>query len=191
MHASTLEHMARAGYTQHIVDWFFRDNKFFHSYQQHNWQRTDAITLLGIGASAYSYVDGLQYYNVNDIGEYCRRVNEHRLPIERGEDLPTVEEQMRRALMLGLKFVIDRVEWRNLYGCDVVNTFFDEMALLRKLHLISINDSFVQLTDNGSLFADEIGQLFYSATIRHRMNLVQPTRRSTTLPHINPFQRTA
>jgi len=54
MHAMNFEKMeGELGYTQNPVDWFIRDSSFFHTYQDHNWRKTDEVQLLGIGPSAY------------------------------------------------------------------------------------------------------------------------------------------
>jgi oxygen-independent coproporphyrinogen III oxidase len=187
MHISTIEHAARSGFNQYIVDWFFRDERFFHKYQMHNWQTTDTTSLLGVGPSAYSYVDGVQYYNVNDLGEYVLRINESKSPIEKGEVLTSEVERVRRALMLGLKCSISRSYFRDVYGFDVVECFDEEMRLLAHLELIEIDSEVVRLTKAGTLFADEIGQLFYSASIRERMDAVKKTIVSTTVRKKNPF----
>jgi oxygen-independent coproporphyrinogen III oxidase len=191
MHISTLECTARCGFNQYIVDWFFRDERFFHRYQMHNWQTTDTTSLLGIGPSAYSYVDGVQYYNVNDLGEYVLRMTESKSPIEKGEILTSEVERVRRALMLGLKCNISRSYFRDVYGFDVVECFDEEMRLLSDLELIEIDSELVRLTKAGTLFADEIGQLFYSSSIRGRMEAVKKTIVSTTVKKKNPFSSIA
>jgi oxygen-independent coproporphyrinogen-3 oxidase len=187
MHISTLEHTERHGFNQYIVDWFFRDERFFHRYQMHNWQTTDTTPLLGIGPSAYSYVNGIQYYNVNDLGEYVLRIKEAKPPIERGEILTDEVERMRRALMLGLKCGISRPHFRYVYGFDAVECFDDEMRLLSNLKLIEIDSEMLRFTKSGTLFADEIGQLFYSSSIRERMDAIKKTIVSTTFKKKNPF----
>lgn len=186
MHASTLELMRRAGYSQSIVDWFFADPNQSHRYQMHNWLMTDAVALMGLGPSAYSYIDGLQYYNVNDLDEYIARVENDASPIHRGENLTGLEERIRRSLMLGIKCGIDQSYCRDTFGIDVEQMFAAEFELLHELGLISISAGRIELTPAGSLFADEIGQMFYSANIRERMKTIKSTVISTTLPHKNP-----
>lgn len=186
MHIMTMEAMADWGYEQETVDWFVRDSSFYHTYQKYNWQRTDEVELLGVGASAYSYMNGTQYYNINDIERYETALRERRLPIWKGERLPTVTERMRRSLMLGLKSSILRERFRRTYGVDVVDAFQDEWDQLDALDLVDIDEDHVSLSYAGKLFADEVGRFFYSSEIRARMELVDPALISTTLQRYNP-----
>ena len=185
MHIMSFEKMeGQLGYTQSPVDWFIRDPSFFHTYQDYNWRRSDETPLLGVGASAYSAIDGWQYYNVNDTGRYQAALSEARLPIWRGEHLPP-EERMRRTVMLGIKMGIDRSVFRTTYGVDVVDAFESMWWRLSDLGLVVVTDQMVDLTYTGKLFADEVGQVFYSAAMKKRMEAVDPHLISTTWPQFN------
>jgi oxygen-independent coproporphyrinogen-3 oxidase len=185
MHIMTVESLTDRGYSQPIVDWFVADDKYYHRYQEHNWQALDDVELLGVGASAYSYLNGYQYYNVNDIAKYMHVVESGEMPFWRGEHLDSVDEQMRRTLMLGLKAGIDRARFSKQHGVDVVEAFPDEWTRLAALGLVTIAPDSVALSYSGRLFADEIGQLFYSPQMRRRMESIDPLRISTTLPRLN------
>lgn len=186
MHAMNFEKMEKElNYVQKPVDWFIRDNSLFHKYQSHNWRETDEIGLLGIGVSAYSYINGWQYYNVNDIDRYEKSVFANILPIWKGEFLEN-DERMRRTLMLGLKIGIDRQYFYQTYKMDVVEAFSTIWQGLVDLNLVEITSKEVFLTYFGKLFADEVGQQFYSKKMRQRMALVDPELVSTTWPQLNP-----
>lgn len=186
MHAMNFEYMeGQLGYGQNPVDWFIRDPKFFHQYQDHNWRRSDQTALLGIGPSAYSYVDGWQYYNVNDTGRYQAAVREGKFPIWRGEHLEG-DEPLRRTIMLGIKMGIDRAVFESTYGVDVVAKFEAEWERLSSLGLVDINRDMISLTYAGKLFADEVGQQFYSDNMKRRMASIDPEMVSTTWPQFNP-----
>lgn len=188
MHAMSFELMeSRLSYTQNPVDWFIKDTRYFHAYQDHNWRRSDDVELLGIGASAYSYIDGWQYYNVNDAKEYSARLGRSQLPIWKGELLEH-GERMRRTVMLGLKMGIDRSIFRATYGIDVVQAFPEEWQRLTNLSMVEYSADEVRLTYLGKLFADEVGQQFYSAEMKQRMEAVHADLVSTTWPQFNPFQ---
>lgn len=186
MHAMNFEYMeGQLGYTQNPVDWFIRDSRFFHQYQDHNWRRSDEIELLGIGPSAYSYSNGWQYYNVNDTGRYQGAVREGRFPIWRGEHLEG-DEPLRRTIMLGIKMGINREIFERTYGVDVIAQFEKEWERLVSLGLVNVSESVVSLTYAGKLFADEVGQQFYSDEMKRRMARVDPELISTTWPQFNP-----
>lgn len=186
MHAMNFERMeAELGYIQTPVDWFIRDNNYFHEYQDYNWRRSDEVELLGIGASAYSYINGWQFYNVNDIESYNQSVSKGDFPIWKGEYLEG-EERMRRTLMLGMKMGIDRRGFQRTYGVDALSHFLPVWEKLTVLGLVEVNSEVIELTYSGKLFADEVGQQFYSDTMKRRMARVDPELVSTTWPQFNP-----
>ncbi|EKD85676.1 MAG: hypothetical protein ACD_37C00659G0005 [uncultured bacterium] len=186
MHAMNFEYMeGQLGYTQNPADWFIKDPKFFHQYQDHNWRRSDETELLGIGPSAYSYVGGWQYYNVNDTARYQESVREGKFPVWRGEHLQG-DEPLRRTIMLGIKMGIDRRIFEKTYGVDAVGQFREDWERLVSLGLITINSDMISLTYTGKLFADEVGQQFYSDEMKRRMASVDPELISTTWPQFNP-----
>jgi oxygen-independent coproporphyrinogen III oxidase len=185
MHAMTFEQMENnLHYIQNPVDWFIKDNSYFHSYQDFNWRRSDEIELLGIGASSYSYIDGWQYYNVNDVARYQDSLQKEELPIWRGEFLDE-SERMRRTIMLGIKMGIDRDLFCKTYQNDVGELFSTTWEKLRSLGLVEVTAHDISLTYAGKLFADEIGQLFYSDDMRKRMASIEPNMISTTWPNLN------
>jgi oxygen-independent coproporphyrinogen-3 oxidase len=187
MHAMNFEKMEKElNYVQTPVDWFIRDNYLFHKYQSHNWREADEIELLGIGVSSYSYINGWQYYNVNDIDRYVKTIFADILPIWKGEYLKENEERMRRTLMLGLKMGIKRRAFSQSYKKDVIEAFPDIWEELVDLKLVEITPEEVFLTYSGKLFADEVGQKFYSQKMSRRMALIDPELVSTTWPQFNP-----
>jgi oxygen-independent coproporphyrinogen-3 oxidase len=183
MHAMNFERMAEAGYAQNPTDWFIRDPRYFHVYQDHNWRRTDDVGLLGIGPSAYSYIDGWQSYNVNDIVRWQGSLERGVLPIWRGEHL-TGDDPMRRTVMLGIKMGMNRPDFERTYGIDVVAAFPETWERLVNLGL-TISPKNVDLTYAGKLFADEVGQQFYSDAMKARMAAIDPELVSTTWPQFN------
>jgi oxygen-independent coproporphyrinogen-3 oxidase len=185
MHAMNFERMeGELGYTQNPVDWFIRNPSYFHTYQDHNWRRSDETELLGIGPSAYSYMNGSQYYNVNHTQRYLDSVKEGRVPVWRGERLGG-EERMRRTVMLGIKMGMDRPAFEAVYGVDVVDAFQDQWKRMEELGLINIKSKSVDLTYMGKLLADEVGQSFYSENMVRRMKAIDPDMISTTWPWLN------
>lgn len=188
MHIMSFESMDDIGYRQDTVDWFIREICYFHVYQDQNWQKTDRTELLGLGASAYSYLNGIQYYNINDIDIYNTQLHSGAWPIWKGEYLSSKDERMRRALMLGLKSRVSRAYFGDVFGVDVVDQFSETFEKLTRLGLVHIGPEFVDLTYRGKLFADEVGREFYSDAMRRRMKEVPPELISTTFKFLNPSE---
>lgn len=186
MHIMTFEAMSEVGYMQNTVDWFVREDIYNHKYQQSNWQKSESSGLLGVGASSYSYINGWQYYNINDIHKYESFIANKNPPIWKGEKLTSLEERMRRTIFLGIKTPISRSWFKDVYGCDLIEAFSEIWRVLANADLILIKDDLVSLTYTGKLFADEIGQLFYSESMAERMMQVENALVSTTHPKQNP-----
>jgi oxygen-independent coproporphyrinogen III oxidase len=186
MHAMNFEKMeGELSYLQCPVDWFIKDASHFHTYQDHNWRRSDETELLGVGASAYSYVNGWQFYNLNDTLKYQEAIAAGTPALWRGERLEG-DERMRRTIMLGIKMGMDRESFERTYGVDVVRAFLPTWERLARLALVGITPERVDLTYLGKLFADEVGQQFYSDPIKRRMAAIDPALVSTTWPQFNP-----
>ncbi len=88
--------------------------------------------------------------------------------------------------MLGIKMGIDRRGFQKTYGVDATSLFSPVWERLIDLGLVEINSDAIELTYSGKLFADEIGQQFYSDTMKLRMAHVDPELVSTTWPQFNP-----
>jgi len=88
--------------------------------------------------------------------------------------------------MLGIKMGIDRDIFQQTYGQDVVIAFEPIWERLVRLKLVDVHTESVDLTYLGKLFADEVGQQFYSDPMKRRMAKVDPALVSTTWPQFNP-----
>lgn len=93
---------------------------------------------------------------------------------------------MRRTVMLGLKMGMDRQSFQRSYGVDALEIFGETWQRLHELGLIDISPDEIRLTYLGKLFADEVGQQFYSSSIKRRMSAIDPHLVSTTWPQFNP-----
>jgi coproporphyrinogen III oxidase-like Fe-S oxidoreductase len=185
MHIMTCEAMKELKYDQPIVDWFVRSAHHFHQYQDHNWRQTDRIPLLGLGASAYSYLGGMKYYNVNNLMQYIEWINKGRGAVWRGEGLP-FDERMRRTVVLGLKMGINTQNFALMYGVDFHKQFSSTTRWLEEIGLLQVTPKSIRLTYLGALFADEVCRQYYSPAIKQRMSAIDPLLISTTHPRFNP-----
>ena len=81
---------------------------------------------------------------------------------------------------------MDRPVFAQTYGIDVVDAFPEIWEKLTTLGLVEITPNTVDLTYTGKLFADEVGQQFYSDEMKKRMAAIDPELVSTTWPQFNP-----
>ena len=71
---------------------------------QHNLRYWSGKDYLGIGPSAQSYIGGMRFGNVSNIGVYANFLNRQKLPIESLEVLSR-EERIRERVMFGLRMI--------------------------------------------------------------------------------------
>ena len=112
-----------------------------HGYEsRHNlayWLRTP---YLGLGAAAYSFVNGARFSNEPDVSEYVRSVEQGVIP-ERAKEILTVDDEKEETIMLSL---------RTKYGMNVkeYNEKFHADFLAEKATALQKNADFLIISNN-------------------------------------------
>ena len=162
MHIMAIEGLTDAGYLPwHFETLFVRDPKFTHKQQEWKWQESGE--LLGLGVSAYSYLNQCVYHNTQDQKEYLDLLAQNRLPIAVGRHL-TNSEQMHRWMVLGLMMLkVEQEPFRQRFSINPSATFAEPLQRLEGLGLIKVTDKTIQVTQYpGLLFPMEIMTQFYT-----------------------------
>ena len=133
-----------------------RQHRFI--YQDAQYQGAD---LLGIGASAFTYLGGIHSQNLSSLEEYSARLRDRSLPLSRAYVL-TDEERLIREFILHLKLGSAPVE----YFCRKFNTgirefFAGPLASLAANGWLSIDSQGVHMTRQGLLRVDRLLSAFY------------------------------
>jgi len=140
------------GYLHYEISNFARDEIYFSRHNQKYWQRKP---YLGLGPSAHSFQENRRWWNFPSINQYCRALEEEKLPIEGQEELD--EEQIRMEwISLGL---------RTRAGLDLhclgENTGIEKiLSRLVENEWVSISDNHLIPTPKGFLVADRLPLLF-------------------------------
>jgi len=117
--------------------------------------------LLGIGASAFSYVGGVHQQNLPALDDYLTAVEENRLPAWRGYALDE-GEQLVREFVLQLKLGrIDSSRFRTRFGIDPAERFAEPLAWMRARGWLTPDDGCIRLTREGLLRVDHLIPAFY------------------------------
>ena len=124
---------------------------------QHNevyWRNFDCV---GIGAGAWTYLQGCRYLRPKTIEAYIKDVAEATF-VRLEEEKLTVPEAWRETLVFGLRTKegvdLNRLKTRFGVGPDT-----ETKAVLKRLHrqgLLAVKDNRVRLTREGLLFADTV-----------------------------------
>lgn len=158
------ELLERAGYTVRSAYTAVKSpRKQGFVYQDEQYRGAD---LLGLGASSFSCLGGIQQQNVAALDGYLRRVGAGELPLWRGYAM-SAEERLVREFVLQLK--LGRVDFAALPsapGANVTERFRPALADLVDRRLAAVDARGVTLTREGLLQVDRLVPSFYLP--RHR-----------------------
>lgn len=123
--------------------------------------------LLGIGASAFSYIDGIHCQNLTSLESYLQRLDENRLAMERAYVL-NGDERLLREFILQLKLGrVNGSHFRKKYDIDIFARFADPLAYFAKQGLLTRNGDGLALTREGLLRVDRMLPAFYLPAHQH------------------------
>jgi oxygen-independent coproporphyrinogen-3 oxidase len=165
MQISGIEFLTDLGYVQISPNQFALPGHAF-EHQEHKWHNKPFI---GLGVSAYGFINNAVYNNVRSIQDYGDAVHKGHLPVYLGKKL-SEREQMTRSVIFGLKLSgvnrkdggLSKKEFKEKYGIRVEKAFRETLKKLSELGLIEVGHSYVKLTYKGILFSDEVCREFYS-----------------------------
>lgn len=156
---TTRRRLEQAGYLAYEVSNFARKN----CHSRHNdgyWLYHDYI---GIGAGASGKWDessslGIcRYSNIRSPEKYIELATQKGTAINSQESL-SLDKSAAEAVWLGLRRSrgICRKNFQNRFGFDVMEHFSDHLLPWQQREMISVSESFIQLTESGLPMADEI-----------------------------------
>lgn len=123
--------------------------------------------LLGIGASAFSYLAGVHHQNKTDFAAYVEAVSKGEFPISRAHGLND-EERLIREFVLQLKLGwVDASYFAGKFGVDVVRHFEDALQPLVGRGWLTIDAAGVRTTRQGLVRIDGLLEEFYLPQHRH------------------------
>ena len=118
------------------------------------WRGGDYI---GCGPAAHSHLAGRRYANVENLEEYCRRLEAGRSPCDFEEQLPP-EAKARERLVIGLRLLegVDLVEFERQTGFAVPLLAGPALERLIKLHMLELKTGRLRLTERGLFISNRI-----------------------------------
>jgi oxygen-independent coproporphyrinogen-3 oxidase len=123
--------------------------------------------LLGIGASAFSYIDGIHCQNLTSLESYLQRLSESRLAAERAYVLND-DERLIREFVLQLKLGrVNGNDFRQKFHIDIFERFVDPLAYFAKQEWLTRDGDGLALTREGLLRVDRMLRAFYLPEHQH------------------------
>jgi oxygen-independent coproporphyrinogen-3 oxidase len=157
-----------------MYDWamkYLKENNFEH-YEIANFARPHRRSLhnmiywqnqpyLGIGAGAYSFIQGYRYMNLKDPKKYIKEVMNDKLPIDHGEKL-SLRKRMIETIILALRTNegISYKKFKTRFKVDINITFHQQIKKLVNLRLLLKDDCKIKLTRKGVFLANTVFREF-------------------------------
>ncbi len=128
-------------------------------YRDRLWQGAD---MAGLGVASFGHVNGVHLQNKDTWEGYSEAILQGELPLGRAYR-PTVEERMRRELILQMKLgKLGPAYFSEKYGVDVLKTFASELAALRaERYVAEATPERLALTRDGLMRVDSLLPRFF------------------------------
>jgi len=177
MGAMMLQKLEGFGYHAWQPNQFALEEPYVHRYLKSKWEAP--VEVVGIGLSAYSFVDNWTYVNYRTLPEYYGAIRSGRLPIFLGKQL-SCDQQMAKAVVLGIKLLPDGVSTSRFcerFGVSLDQVYGPTIARLQEAGLVELTETCLRLTrPSGLLLADEVCVEFYAEEDSQRLREVGATR---------------
>jgi oxygen-independent coproporphyrinogen-3 oxidase len=153
MYEFTNDFLSNKGYRHYEISNFAKQDKEC----KHNivyWENREYI---GIGAGAFSYINGERYCNIKNIKEYISSVKSKKKLICFSEKLPQ-KKRASEILIMALRMTagISNEDFFNRSGFDLKELFHKQLNNLTQAGLINFDDERIKLTKKGMSLADSV-----------------------------------
>ena len=115
---------------------------------EHNKKYWDGSEFLGLGVSAYSYLDGYRYYNTKRLDTYLEAMTDGKSAVYSKEYI-SIKEKRTERIMLSLRTAkgLDLEQFKQDFNEDLLKTRAKQIAKLKKLNMIIVENGFIRITD--------------------------------------------
>ena len=175
MYQQAISRLSNAGYEHYEISNFTKPG--FQS--QHNriyWRNEE---YLGLGAGAYSYLNGSRYGNTTNVDSYIRQAKTmtastqkaanfsagYPLTVEHQECLSR-KRQIGETIMMNLRLIegLNLHGFHQRFGQSFEDMYAQELEKFSSLKLLEVRNGYVRLSSKGLLLANEVCQEFINLT---------------------------
>jgi oxygen-independent coproporphyrinogen-3 oxidase len=116
---------------------------------------------LGLGAGAYSFINGYRYMNFNNPIKYIKKIKNGELPIDNGEKL-SFKKRVAETIILGLrtKDGVNYSEVKKRFKVNIRNMFYKQINNLVNMNLLKKDNYKIKLTKKGLFLANAVFREF-------------------------------
>ncbi len=155
-----IEKFGNSNYTPWSTFTFIKDNKYPHDYIHNIWHGAD---LCSFGPSSYSKIGTYCHQNTNSYKNYFSKIDEGNLPINRGFQLNSKDEQVQD-ILLSFKFCdFNRQSFHQKHGFDIYTVLKNDFDKLINSDYITVDKTTIKLSPKGILYGDFVGKYVANA----------------------------
>jgi len=153
MYERTNDFLSNKGYLRYEISNFAKPGREC----LHNTVYWENREYVGIGAGAFSYINGERYCKIRNVKEYISTVKSKKSLICFSEKLPQ-EKRASEILIMALRMTsgISKKEFFNRSGLDLTELFGKQVNMLTQAGLINFDDERIKLTRKGLTVADSV-----------------------------------
>jgi len=153
MYKTSIRYLTSNGYNHYEISNFAKDG-----YEcAHNHVYWKNIGYVGIGAGAYSFIDGVRTSNEKDICKYIDGINENKNIKCFCENLQINQFASETVVMsLRLRQGISNADFYERFGYKIEDQFGEQINSLAKYGLVSYENEILKLTEKGLFVADTV-----------------------------------
>ena len=153
MYKTAIRYLTRSGYNHYEISNFAK-----YGYAcAHNHVYWNNMGYVGVGAGAFSFIDGVRTSNEKDIYKYIDGINENKNIKSFRENLQTNQFASETVIMsLRLRQGISNVDFYERFGYKIEDQFREQINRLAKDGLISYAEERLKLTEKGLFVADTV-----------------------------------
>jgi oxygen-independent coproporphyrinogen-3 oxidase len=180
-----IEKVESCGYRPWQPNQFVLRREDANRYLKSKWEGPAEV--VGVGVSAYSFVNNWMYINTRTLGEYYQHLQTGRVPISIGRRLSR-EQEMAKAVVLGIKVLpngVDKKAFVERFGVPAEYIYSQTIARLEAAGLVESTPEHLRLARDGLLLADEVSSEFYAEEDKNALREAGATRYGSYLDPIS------
>jgi oxygen-independent coproporphyrinogen-3 oxidase len=168
MYERGMEFLIGEGYEHYEISNFSKNDRRC-AHNQIYWRNEE---YLGIGAGAYSYINGERRWNIKNPVEYIKAVKSDELRVKRknpksskqieGRERLSDKNIMGETIMMGLRMIdgINLQSFKKRFNTEIQSVFHTAVSKLLNNNLISFNNGYLRLSKKGLLFYNDVAAEF-------------------------------
>ena len=116
---------------------------------EHNKKYWNATEYLGLGVSAYSYIDGYRHYNTKRLDTYLDAMRDGKSAVYSKEYVSLKEKRTER-IMLALRTAkgLNLEDFKNEFKEDILKSRAKQIVKLKQLNMLVVEDGYLRINDD-------------------------------------------